>query len=317
MNMANTDRIRIGTRGSKLALRQADAVRDALARAHGLAGDAVEVVPIKTSGDRIRDRALSEAGGKGLFTKEIEEALASDRIDLAVHSAKDLETFLRAGLCIGACLEREDVRDALIAREAANLASLPHGARIGTASLRREALLRRARPDLRVSLLRGNVPTRLAKVRDGAFDATLLAVAGLRRLGLEAEITATMALDDFPPACGQGAIAIECRADDRRTLDLLAAIDHRETSLAIACERAFLGALDGSCRTPIAGYATVHEGTVCIKGLLLAPDGGEFYEAKLSGPTADTAAIGQAAGEDIRHRAPTKFLRALGIGKAG
>jgi hydroxymethylbilane synthase len=317
MNMANTDRIRIGTRGSSLALRQADAVRDALARAHGLAGDAVEIVPIKTSGDRVRDRALSEAGGKGLFTKEIEEALVSGQVDLAVHSAKDLETFLRAGLCIGACLEREDVRDALIAREAADLASLPAGAHVGTASLRREALLRRARPDLQVSLLRGNVPTRLAKVRDGAFDATLLAVAGLRRLGLEAEITATMPLDDFPPACGQGAIAVECRTEDRRMRDLLAAIDHRETSLAIACERAYLAALDGSCRTPIAGYATVQGDSLRFKGLLLAPDGSESYAAELSGPAADATAIGQVAGEDIRRRAPMEFLRALGMGKAG
>jgi hydroxymethylbilane synthase len=231
--MAQT--LRIGTRGSRLALWQAGAVRDALAAAHGLPAEALEIVTIRTSGDRIQDRALAEAGGKGLFSKEIEEALISGAIDLAVHSAKDMETHLRDGLAIGAFLEREDVRDALIARDAASLGDLPHGARLGTASLRREALVRRVRPDFHIELLRGNVPTRLKRVEDGDLDATLLAAAGLHRLGLESHITAYLPLDAFPPACGQGAVAIECRAGDVRMFEMLARIDHRETAIAVSC----------------------------------------------------------------------------------
>jgi hydroxymethylbilane synthase len=311
--MAQTGPIRIGTRGSRLALWQAGAVGDALAAAHGLPAESLEIVAIRTSGDRIRDRALSEAGGKGLFTKEIEEALLSGTIDLAVHSAKDLQTFLPDGLIIGAYLEREDVRDALIARGASDLASLPHGARIGTASLRREALVRRARPDLRVSLLRGNVPTRLSRVEAGDFDATLLALAGLRRLGLESHVTALLPLKHFPPACGQGAVAIECRADDRRSRDFLAAIDHRETGLAVACERAFLATLDGSCRTPIAGNAVVAGAEIRFTGIVLAQDGSEFYETEMSGPASDAAELGRAAGKEIRRLAPPGFLARLGI----
>ncbi len=211
--MAQQALVRIGTRGSRLALWQASAVRDALVAAHGLPPDAVEIVPIVTSGDRIRDRALSDAGGKGLFTKEIEASLLSGAVSLAVHSAKDMETLLPAGLTIGAVLQRDDVRDALIAPGARSLAELAEGARIGTASLRRAALVRRARPDVQTGLLRGNVPTRVRRVEAGDFDATLLAAAGLKRLGLERHIAALLPLDTFPPACGQGAIAIECRAE--------------------------------------------------------------------------------------------------------
>jgi hydroxymethylbilane synthase len=313
--MVATAPIRIGTRGSRLALWQAGAVRDALAAAHGLAPDAVQIVPIKTSGDKIRDRPLSEAGGKGLFSKEIEAALLAGEIDLAVHSAKDMETFLRDGLMIGACLEREDVRDALVAKNAASLEALPRGARVGSASLRREALLRRARPDLQIVLLRGNVPTRVAKVESGELDATLLAVAGLKRIGLEGKISALLPLEKFPPACGQGTIAVECRADDTRIHDVLGAIDHRETSLALACERAFLAALDGSCKTPIAGYARIETGLLLrFDGMVLSEDGRESYEASRSGDPADAAEIGREAGKDIRRKAPAAFLRRLGIG---
>ena len=307
-------RLRIGTRGSRLALWQANAVRDALVAVHGFEPAEVEVVAIRTSGDRIQDRALAEAGGKGLFTKEIEEALLSGAVDLAVHSAKDMETFLPERLVIGACLEREDVRDALVARAADSLASLPQGARVGTASLRREALLRRVRPDVEIALLRGNVPTRLKRVEAGEFDATLLAVAGLRRLGLVEHASAYLPPEDFPPACGQGAVAVECREGDGRARDLLAAVDHRETSIALACERAFLAALDGSCRTPAAGHARVTGGTIAFAGTILSADGREFYEAAASGDTADAAAIGREAGEAIRRRAPKAFLAALGIG---
>ncbi|HWT32098.1 MAG TPA: hydroxymethylbilane synthase [Propylenella sp.] len=313
--MAQT--IRIGTRGSRLALWQAGAVRDALAAAHGLAVDAFEIVSIRTSGDRIQDRALLEAGGKGLFTKEIEEALFSGEVDLAVHSAKDMQTFLPDGLVIAGYLEREDVSDALVAPGFARLEDLPAGARIGTASLRREALLRRMRPDLEIALLRGNVPTRLRRVEEGDFAATLLATAGLKRLGLDGHITARLSLEDFPPACGQGAVAIECRADDCPIRDLLAAIDHRATGLAVAAERSFLATLDGSCRTPIAGHASVKGDELRFRGMLLAPDGGEFYEAALSGDAADAVGLGQAAGEEIRSRAPADFLQKLGIARCG
>jgi hydroxymethylbilane synthase len=293
---------------------QAEAVRDGLAKAHGFAAESVEVVAIKTTGDRIRDRTLAEAGGKGLFTKEIEGALERGEVDLAVHSAKDMETFLPAALTIGAVLEREDARDALITRDAASFDALPESARIGSASIRREALLRRKRPDLRFALLRGNVPTRLKRVEAGDFDATLLAAAGLIRLGLADRIRELLPLDDFPPACGQGAVAAECRADDHRMRDLLAAIDHRETAQAIACERAFLAALNGSCRTPIAGHARVEDGRIRFDGMLLSGDGREFYEAGESGAAEDAAAIGRAAGEEIRGHAPESFLKRLGIG---
>lgn len=311
--MAERSPIRIGTRGSRLALWQAGAVRDALAAAHGLAPEHVQVLPIRTSGDAIRDRPLSEAGGKGLFSKEIEAALLAGTIDVAVHSAKDMETYLQPGLTIGACLERGDVRDALVAREARSLDDLPRGARVGSASLRRAALLLRERPDLRIELLRGNVPTRVAKVESGALDATLLAVAGLKRIGLEDKIAALLPLEKFPPACGQGTIAIECRADDTRIRDLLAAIDHRDTSLALACERAFLAALDGSCKTPIAGFASIENGVLQFNGLILSEDGREFYAASGSGDPGDATSIGTRAGESIRSNAREAFLRRLGI----
>jgi hydroxymethylbilane synthase len=311
--MAQTRPIRIGTRGSRLALWQARAVGEALAAARAWSADRIEILPIRTSGDRIRDRALADAGGKGLFTKEIEEQLAAGTIDLAVHSAKDMETFLRPGLLIGACLQREDARDALISRHPAGLDGLPTGAFVGTASIRREALLRRVRPDLRMGLLRGNVPTRLGRVEAGDFDATLLAAAGLNRLEMQSRIAAYLPLDSFPPACGQGAIAVECRDEDGEMRDLLAAIDNLETARALACERAFLAALDGSCRTPIAGHAVVEGGTLRFAGMILSEDGQEFYEAANSGDASDAAAIGRAAGEDIRRRARPDFLARLGI----
>jgi hydroxymethylbilane synthase len=306
--------IRIGTRGSQLARWQANAVRDALIAAHGLPRETIEIAVIKTSGDVIRDRALSEAGGKGLFTKEIEAALLSERVSIAVHSAKDMETFLPEGLMVGAVLPREDVRDALIAHHARSFESLPQGARVGTASLRRAALLKRARPDIETTLLRGNVPTRLRRVQAGHFDATLLAVAGLNRLGLERQVTDLLPLDAFPPACGQGVVAIECRAADMEMRDLLAAIDDRPTASALACERAFLAALDGSCKTPIAGYARIEGGRLAFDGIVLSEDGTESHAATGSGDPADAEATGHAAGKEILARAPAAFLKRLGIG---
>jgi hydroxymethylbilane synthase len=313
VNGVQTKQVRIGTRGSALARWQARAVHDALMAAHDLPAGAVETIIIRTSGDRITDRALLEAGGKGLFTKEIEEALLEDSIDLAVHSAKDMPTVPPEGLILAAYLAREDPRDAFIGKAAARLEDLPAGARFGTASLRRQALVKRARPDLEVGLLRGNVPTRIRRIDEGDFDATLLAVAGLRRLGLADRAGSLLDLEQFPPACGQGAIAIECRADDRRILELLAGIGDRDTAASVTCERGFLEALDGTCRTPIAGHATVSGTEIAFYGLVLTPDGTAWHEERLSGPLEDAAEIGRQAGETLKERAPAAVLAAVGL----
>ena len=225
--------LRIGTRGSPLALVQARTVRARLAAALGVDEAAIELVIIRTSGDAIQDRPLAEVGGKGLFTKEIEEALLDGRIDLAVHSAKDMPTVLPPGLMLAACLEREDPRDVFISRKAGSLAELPQGATLGTASLRRQAIAKRARGDLRVVPLRGNVETRLRKLDAGEMDATILALAGMKRLGLTQHATKIMSTDEFLPAVGQGAIGIEARADDARTRETLARINHADTSTAL------------------------------------------------------------------------------------
>jgi hydroxymethylbilane synthase len=230
-----------------------------------------------------------------------------------VHSAKDMPTFMPAGIAIAAYLPRADVRDAFIGREARSVEALPQGATVGTASLRRESLLRRARPDLRITLLRGNVQTRLRKVKEGEYEATLLAAAGLKRLGLEDRIDELLPLDWFPPACGQGAVAVACRADDTPVLERLAAIGHAETFDAVTCERAFLAILDGSCRTPIAGLAEIQDGRLSFGGIILSPDGQQFYQASLSGEARNAEGIGQSAGLEIRAQAPRAFLEALGI----
>jgi hydroxymethylbilane synthase len=300
--------LRIGTRGSPLALAQARAVRERLAAAHGLAPDAVEIRAIRTSGDLIQDRPLADAGGKGLFTKEIEQALIDGAIDLAVHSAKDMPTVLPDGLVLTACLEREDVRDAFISRKAAGLSALPAGSVVGTSSLRRQAQVRRLRPDLTVVNFRGNVETRLRKLDEGVADATLLALAGLKRLGLAHAATAILPIEEFLPAVGQGAIAIETRAADARVRDLVAAVDHAETSTALTAERAFLAVLDGSCRTPIAGHAAVAAQALQFRGLILRPDGSEAHETACGGSRADAAAIGAEAGRELKRLAPADFF---------
>jgi hydroxymethylbilane synthase len=296
--------IRIGTRGSPLALAQARMVRDALA-AHGAEA---EIVTIRTSGDRIQDRPLSEAGGKGLFTKEIEEALLGGAIDLAVHSAKDMPTALPNGLMLAACLPREDVRDAFISRGSPGLRDLPHGAVVGTASLRRQAMVKRLRPDVSVVPLRGNVETRLRKLEAGEVDATLLALAGLKRLGLADKATALLDAEEFLPAVGQGAITIETRANDGATRALLAKIDHADTSVALACERAFLAVLDGSCRTPIAGHGVLDGDALSFRGMILRPDGSEAFETSRAGSRRDAVAIGADAGAELKRRAPADFF---------
>jgi hydroxymethylbilane synthase len=297
--------IRIGTRGSPLAVAQARMVRDALLSRWRRE---VEIVTIRTSGDRIQDRPLSDAGGKGLFTKEIEEALLAGSIDLAVHSAKDMPTLLPDGLLLAACLPREDVRDAFISRKADSLRALPHGAVIGTASLRRQAMVRRLRPDVSTVVLRGNVETRLRKLEAGEVDATLLALAGLKRLGLADKATALLDVGEFLPAVGQGAITIEARQDDAGTRDLLAQIDHADTSVALAAERAFLAVLDGSCRTPIAGNAVLDGDMISFRGMILRPDGTEAFETSRTGSRRDAVALGADAGAELKRRAPPDFF---------
>lgn len=303
-----TDGFRIGTRGSALALAQAHETRARLMAAHGLPEQAFEIVVISTSGDRIQDRPLSEAGGKGLFTKEIEEALLDRRIDIAVHSSKDMPTLLPQGLELSAFLEREDVRDAFIGRAAAKLEDLPQGATVGSSSLRRQALIRRLRPDIEVVMFRGNVQTRLRKLEEGQVAGTLLAYAGLRRLGLAGIVTELLPVEKFPPAPGQGAICIESRIGDSRIAALLAPIGHAPTAAALACERAFLAALDGSCRTPIAGLAVVDGDALSFRGMILTPDGSETHEIEAEGLAGDAARLGAEAGARIRAKAGTRFF---------
>ena len=310
MAQSQTPFLRIGSRGSPLALAQARETRARLAAAHRVAEDAIAIVTIRTSGDAIQDRPLAEVGGKGLFTKEIEQALEDGAIDLAVHSSKDMPTVLPAGLVLTACLPREDVRDVFISRKAARLADLPHGAIVGTASLRRQAMVKRLRPDIAVVNFRGNVETRLRKLDDGVVDATLLAYAGLKRLGRADAATAVLDIDDFLPAVGQGAIGIETRESDVHTRDAVAAINHPDTLVALSAERAFLAVLDGSCRTPIAGHARIENGAVSFRGMILRPDGSEALETARAGSVADAALLGRDAGRELKSRAPSDFFAA-------
>ena len=298
--------LRIGSRGSPLALVQARAVQERLVAA-GLEADRIEIVPIRTTGDAVPG-ALADAGGKGLFTKEIEKALLGRRIDLAVHSSKDLPTLLPAGLMLAGFLPREDPRDAFISRKAKSLQELAAGAVVGTASPRRQALVRRMRPDLKVVTLRGNVETRLRKLEAGEVDATLLAIAGLKRLGLLSAATAIMEADEFLPAVGQGAIGIEIRADDDATRALIAKINDIDTATALTTERAFLDVLDGSCRTPIGGYAQVRGDKVRFRGIIVTPDGSAAVEVARAGSRAEAAELGADAGRELRSHAGADFF---------
>jgi hydroxymethylbilane synthase len=310
MTQSSAPPLRIGTRGSALALWQAREVRAQLAAAQGVKPEAIAIHVISTTGDAIQDRPLSQAGGKGLFTKEIEQALIDKAIDIAVHSCKDMPTVLPAGLELAACLPREDVRDAFVSRKSTSLADLPHGAVIGTASLRRQAMVKRLRPDVSVVTFRGNVDTRLKKLDDGVVDATLLALAGLKRLGRAAAVTAVLEVDAFLPAVGQGAIGIEAREADTRTRDLLAKINHAETLTALHAERAFLAALDGSCRTPIAGHARIERGDMLFRGMILRPDGSEVHETTRRGPVQQGATLGADAACELKARASPGFFDA-------
>lgn len=295
-----TPRLRIGTRGSRLALAQAYEARARLAAAHGFGEEEIEIVTIVTTGDQVKDRPLSEIGGKGLFTKEIEEALLAAAIDLAVHSMKDLPAVLPEGLIISTVLEREDARDALISPIAGSIAKLPKRAIVGTSSVRRAAQLKRLRPDVSIVPFRGNVETRLRKLAEGVAQATFLACAGLNRLGLSDRITAPIPVEQMLPAVAQGAIGIEIRADNTKVHALLDAINHRETEIAIACERAFLAALDGSCRTPLAGHAVIDGDRLAFRGHALTVDGVNCFETTRSGPLGDAARMGREAGEEVK-----------------
>ncbi len=307
------EKIKIGTRGSMLAMAQAHEVRARMVEAHGIPADRFEIVVISTAGDRIQDKPLSEVGGKGLFSKEIEDALLDGRIDLAVHSSKDMATVLPDGLELSAFLPREDVRDAFLSPVAKSLQDLPQNAVVGSSSMRRQALIRRLRPDIAVVMFRGNVQTRMKKLASHEVDATLLAYAGLRRLDLEKEATSLLEVEDFPPAPGQGAICIETRIDDARITPLTSALNDKDTAAALILERAFLKALDGSCRTPIAGIARVKGDEIRFSGMVLSDDGSEEFSASCTGSTRDAEKLGRETGEDIRAQAGTGFFKEWNI----
>ena len=305
--------LKIGTRGSPLALAQAYETRDRLARAFELEPGAFEIVVIKTTGDNRAmieaDRPLKEIGNKGLFTKEIEEALLSGGIDIAVHSMKDMPTLQPEGLLLDCYLPREDVRDAFVAPAVSAIADLAEGAVVGTSSLRRRAQLLNRRPDLQVVEFRGNVQTRLQKLEDGVAMATFLAMAGLRRLGMSEQVPATpIEVEDMLPAVAQGAIGIERRSDDSTAAAMLEAIHHAETSLRLSAERAFLAALDGSCETPIAALAELSGATLRLRGEILRPDGTEALVDDQSAAMEDGAELGRHMGEGLRARAGQGFF---------
>ena len=299
--------LKIGTRGSPLALVQAYETRDRLMAAHGLAPEAFEIVVIKVTGDMVQDRALKEIGGKGLFTREIEEALAADLIDIAVHSMKDMPVLQPDGLLIDCYLPREDVRDAFVSPVAASLMALPQGAVVGTSSLRRRAQVLVRRPDLQVVEFRGNVQTRMRKLGEGVAAATFLAMAGLNRLHLSVA-QSPVAPEAMLPAVAQGAIGVERRAADGRVAALLAAIHHHETGLQLAAERAFLARLDGSCLTPIAGLAVLDGGGLWLRGEILRPDGSRSISGEARGAVADGAAMGRTLAEQLLTRAGPGFF---------
>lgn len=305
--------LKIGTRGSPLALAQAYETRKRLAEAFDLPHEAFEIVVIKTTGDDAaliaKDKPLKELGGKGLFTKEIEEQLLDGSIDIAVHSMKDMPTLQPAGLLLDTYLPREDVRDAFVCLKYKSLAEVPAGAVMGSSSLRRRAQLAVKRPDLTLAEFRGNVQTRLKKLEEGVADATFLAMAGLTRLGMIGQVPATpVEVTDMLPAVAQGAIGIERRGDDSRVADMLAAIHHGETGQRLAAERAFLKALDGSCETPLAGLAELSGGTLRLRGEVLRPDGSEAISDDQSAPVEDGPALGREMAAKLLEQAGEGFF---------
>ena len=300
--------IRIGTRGSPLALKQATEVRDQLIEAHSLKVENFEIVIIKTTGDRIVDRPLSSLGGKGLFTKEIEEALAEKKIDIAVHSMKDMPTVQPDGLVLDIYLPREDVRDAFVSTGSVSIADLARGARVGTSSLRRRAQLMHVRPDLDVIEFRGNVQTRLQKLADGVASCTFLAMAGLNRLNMVHVATGAIEPEDMLPAVAQGAIGIERRLEDHSTAVLLEPLHDTKTGQRVAAERAFLATLDGSCETPIAALAVIEGSELLLRGEVLRPDGSEKLSGHRRGPILDGAAMGEDLAKELLSQAGPEFF---------
>ena len=289
--------LRLGTRKSQLALWQAHFVRDALQRHHS--GLHVELITMTTEGDRILDRSLAQVGGKGLFIKELEQGLLENRIDFAVHSLKDVTATLPPGLHLASVCEREDPRDGFISSRYATLASLPHGARVGTSSLRRQCQLREAFPQLEIATLRGNVNTRLAKLDAGEFDAIILAVAGLKRLGMESRIRERLDPAISLPAVGQGAVCIECRQNDAATNGLLAPLNHRATQLCVTAERAMNAHLEGGCQVPIGGFAELHGDSLYLRGLVGEPDGSRLLRADIRGPVTQAEQLGAQLAQNL------------------
>eukprot|EP00252_Welwitschia_mirabilis_P016990 TRINITY_DN3778_c0_g1_i1.p1 TRINITY_DN3778_c0_g1~~TRINITY_DN3778_c0_g1_i1.p1 ORF type:complete len:354 (+),score=76.90 TRINITY_DN3778_c0_g1_i1:649-1710(+) len=305
--------VRIGTRGSPLALAQAYETQDKLKAAHPeLAEDgAIEIIIIKTTGDKILNQPLADIGGKGLFTKEIDEALLDGEIDIAVHSMKDVPTYLPSGTILPCNLPREDVRDAFISPSSSSLAELPVGSIVGSASLRRQSQILYRYPSLKVINFRGNVQTRLRKLKEGEVHATLLALAGLKRLGMAEHVTSILSLEEMLPAIAQGAIGIACRENDEKMANYLFALNHEETRCAVACERAFLETLDGSCRTPIAGYAfRDKDGSCLFRGLVASPDGNRVLETTRKGCYVydEMISMGVDAGKELVGRAGPGFF---------
>jgi len=303
-------RVRVGTRGSRLALIQAESVAAAL-RARGAE---VEIVPIRTSGDQLAQVALADFGGKALFVKEIEEALLDRRVDVGVHSLKDMPAVLPAALTLAAYPAREDPADVLVARGGAGLADLPSGGVVGTSSLRRRVLLLRCRPDLRAEPIRGNVDTRLRKLEAGEYDALVMAWAGLRRLGVEPAGARLLPLDTFPPAVGQGILGVEARAGEGPLLELLATLDHTETRMQAEAERAFLARLGAGCHTPVAGLARLDAGALVLHGLVASVDGATVLEGMVSGAPASGRALGDKLAEELLARGAGALLGARGDG---
>mgnify|MGYP001206560579 CR=1 FL=1 len=303
--MAASDIVRLGSRGSILALWQAEHVRSEVERR---TGRHVEITRIRTTGDVILDVPLSKVGGKGLFVKEIEEALLSNRIDFAVHSMKDVPTDLPGGLEISCITRREDPRDAFLSVKYARFEDLPVGARVGTSSLRRQTQLLGLRPDLSIDQLRGNLDSRIRKMEEGQYDAILLAAAGLLRLGWNGKIRQYLPLDVSIPAIGQGALGIEIRSDDAGTREAVAFLDDRETSLAVRAERGFLKRLEGGCQVPIAAYGTVNGDTVALSGLIGKPDGSRILRGSRSGSVSDPEAVGVALAGELLSRGGREIL---------
>jgi hydroxymethylbilane synthase len=308
MRLQSAPFIRIGTRGSTLALAQAHQVQHLLASAHGVDAADIAIEVIATTGDRITDRPLSEIGGKGLFSREIEAALAAGLIDVGVHSSKDLSTTLPDGMVLAAYLEREDVRDAFVSLIADSVDDLPAGARLGTSSIRRGAQMLRRRPDLQIVPFRGNVGTRLDKLSRGVADATLLAVAGLKRIDREDAIRSYLDPRQFPPAPGQGAIGLEIRGDDTRTAQLVEPLDHLPTAIAVGAERALLAVLDGSCRTPVGVFTELNESSCILTAEILSPDGAQVFAATRSGTPVGATQLGAELGRELLDLAGPEFV---------